>query len=206
MEMDDGQAGYYNDLLHRVDTTLTQTRSAYGGEHAADDDEHRQMRTPNWFPTSVDFHAYALWGLPESRAAETSLRKKLLAATLASAALALSLELSRWSWGLSWFLATTIVFLVLAAARAIIDRVDRDDVVDVGLAAAAAAFALWVVVRLATLPGSRIAFAFGVYVAVLTIGFVLAEAVARIVVSKCDPELLRQSRPSEEDHLQYAAL
>lgn len=37
MEMDDGQAGYYSDLLNRVDNTLNQSHSAYGGEHAEDE-------------------------------------------------------------------------------------------------------------------------------------------------------------------------
>lgn len=29
-----GASGYYNDLMNRVDTTIHQSRSAYGGEHA----------------------------------------------------------------------------------------------------------------------------------------------------------------------------
>lgn len=69
MEMDDGQAGYYNDLLNRVDTTITQNRSAYGGrEHSGDDES---SSSTNWFGGEnrrIHFHVSFYLSLSPQRA------------------------------------------------------------------------------------------------------------------------------------------
>lgn len=55
--MDDGRAGYYDDLIHRVDDTVTQSRSAYGGDQAEEDADGAEERRPNQFGgRTINFH------------------------------------------------------------------------------------------------------------------------------------------------------
>lgn len=91
------------------------------------------------------------------------------------------------------------------------EALKEEEFVRLGLYVSVAACTLWIVVRLATLPGVYLRAGFRVFISVVTLGFILAEATARIVVSKCDPEkLLKHARRAEdsstEDDMEYAAM
>lgn len=101
-----------------------------------------------------------------------------------------------------------MVHTAIIGARLAAERVERYEARKLGFAVSIAAFSLWIIVRLATTPAGQLRAGMRVFVAVDTLGFILAEAVARIVVSRCDPDALRpaRQRSDDDDHLQYAAL
>ncbi|KAJ8610174.1 hypothetical protein CTAYLR_008731 [Chrysophaeum taylorii] len=202
-----GAAGYYSDLLNRVDTTITESRSAYGGEHA---EEETPSTSTTWFlaDRTIRFHTYVLWG-PDDQPLPREIRS-WLAGLFVCASCAVSLEMSRddMPWVLQWLLTTIIVHCLAVAARLAVQRVDHVDARRASLGASVAASVVWIAVRLGTSTTAQLRDGFRVFVAVVTLGFVLAEAAARVVVSRCDPDVLRARRDggASDDDLQYAAL
>lgn len=202
-----GASGYYNDLLNRVDTTIHQSRSAYGGEHAQQTAATSQSAC---LGTEKDprFQVYLLWG-SEGRFDRETRSGALIFYLFEACAVTLALAPSLRMWFLLWLCATLLVHAIIVAARLGLERLDIQDQRRAVLAGGVFVCFVWIVVSLAT-HWRDSAKGMQVFIGVVTVGLVLAEAAARILTPKCDAFFRRtpppQEEPQQEEDLRYASL
>mmetsp|Transcript_10678 Transcript_10678/g.14784 ORF Transcript_10678/g.14784 Transcript_10678/m.14784 type:complete len:211 (-) Transcript_10678:277-909(-) len=202
---------YYNDLLNRVDSTLTENRSAYGNPER--ENEVSNSLISSLLPLETRrIHIHVLWG-EEGNLDQESRLVVLVLFVAVSGALSFSIcKAEDLIWFLQWFLVTLLTHLGALILRFALSRVEDletrrmiNGIISIGLL-------IWIIAAMATCTQAEIGSGFLLWFAVITLGAILVEASARIFVRFFGHRFLGGSPlrhyygNDSSDDLQYAAL